>query len=658
MATSGRSRLVAAFALLAVGGLIGAACTTENVAPSKAPISVQQKEIPSPAPAGQPAGGLTPGPNLLAKNWSERLGVIVSDMRPASGTPLLNPKPGDLYFYSNSSTAWGATNTKNAVWVIDAKTKTTVLEVAPADGEGNSSHGIAVSGDARYVYLPMLGAKNHIDVLDGRTFEIVQTITTLGRPHHQKLWHDPVSGKDLILGEDFNWSFTGSGMYVLDASNRNAVFGGLSNGDFEGNPYVSTPAPDGSFIIVTVPAPMAAFRDKMDGYVAKVDPKTWKVVAMVPMVDPLWAEVSLDSKFAYVTSGGQARVHKIDLATMKDVGEVQTGPGPWGARLSYDQTKLYTADKGEGPGYNQQGRTSTVIDLQTMGVTNLIDIGLTTDHAILSPDGTELWYTSNADHAIYVVDAATEKLSKLIKDPGDGDIHGGVFVQFKSDGKGGVAGEVVADYAGLHGSALTAQREYVAAPALTIALDRNGFLQKTVSIPMGQSTRLTIKNVGGTNAGKITFQSPEMGIAAVTLDPGKSTVIRWTAPKAPGQLSAKSSSKPNDTLTIAVINQPPAQAPASAQASGPREIAVNAKAFTFDVTAIEVKAGETVRFILTNGDDEKHNLVGLGEGLNLISPDVGPGQKVVYEWTAPSSPKTAKVICAYHPQMTFDLTVK
>ena len=64
----------------------------------------------------------------------------------------------------------------------------------------------------------------------------------------------------------------------------------------------------------------------MDGWVAKVDPKTWKVSAMTPVRDPLWAEVSLNDKFGYVTSGADARIYKIELATMKIVGEAQTGP--------------------------------------------------------------------------------------------------------------------------------------------------------------------------------------------------------------------------------------------------------------------------------------------------------------------------------------------
>lgn len=659
-----KKSLIVIIALIASAVVACAPQQAVQPAAPAAPVVVQQASAPS-APAQQPAqvaGGFSapsPGPNLLAKNWNERLGIIVSEYKAPTGKAFINPKPGDLWFFSNSSTAWGATNTKNAVWVIDAKTKQTVAEVAPFDGEGNSSHGIAVSGDAKFIYLPMLGKDTHIDVLDGRTLEVVQTIKTLGRPHHHKLWHDPNSGKDLIIGEDFNWNFTGSGVYVIDPSQNNAIVGGLSNGDFEGNPYVSTPAPDGSFIVVTVPAPIPGFREKMDGWVGKVDPKNWKVVGLVPMKDPLWAEVTLDGKYAYVTSGGEARVHKINLETMTDEGEVQTGPGPWGARLSYDQTKLYTADKGEGPGYNQQGRSSTVIDLQTMGVVDVIKIGLTTDHALLSPDGKEIWFTSNADHGIYILNTATHEVT-VVKDPADGDIHGGVFVQYKDDAKGGVVGEVVADYSGLHGSALEAQRKYVSEPTLTIALSRDGFMQKSVNVQAGQALRLTIKHVGGTSAGKITFQSDELGIKPITLSPGESQEIRWTAPAKPGDLKAKVDKSPNGTLTV-TVKQPEAKPATSAQppSGGPQVVSIKAEHIAWNVKDVTVKAGQPVRFTFTNTDDEIHNLVGLGEGLNLLSPDVRPGQTLTYDWNAPLTPGTFKVVCAYHSQqMTFNLVVQ
>jgi DNA-binding beta-propeller fold protein YncE/plastocyanin len=661
-----KRHMFAGLATIAAAGVLAAACAPKPIASNGpvAPVAVQQPAAPklaaAPAPAQAPVGGFAapvPGPNLLAKTWPERLGIVVSDLTPATGKAVLNPKPGDLWFFSNSSTAWGATNTNNAVWVLDARTKQTVAEASPFDGQGNTSHGIAVSGDGRFVYLPELGSDNHIDVLDGRTLEVVQTITTLGRPHHHKLWHDPNSGKDLIVGEDFNWSFSGSGFYVLDPSENNAVVGGLSNGDFQGNPYVSTPAPDGSFILVTVPAPTPDLRDKMDGWVGKVDPKTWKIAGMTPVRDPIWAEVSLDGKFGYVTSGADARIYKIDLGTMKIVGEVQTGPGPWGAGISYDQSKLYTADKGEGPGYNQQGRTSTIIDLQTMGVSKVVPIGLTTDHALLSPDGKEMWYTSNAEHGIYVLDTTTNEIKMFIKDPADGDIHGGVWVQYKEDGTGRVIGEVVADYAGLHGSALAAQQEYVSEPAVSITLGGTGFTQKGVTVPAGQTVRLTIKNVGGTSAGKLSFESSDMAIKPMTLGPGESQEIRWTAPAQAGELTATTAKGRNKSLNV-TVKQAEAQQPAQAPEAGPQVVNIRSHNIAFDITAVTVKAGEPVRFVFANGDDEKHNLVGIGEGLNLLSPDVPGGQTVTYDWTAPNTPGTYKVICAYHPHMTFSLEVQ
>ncbi|MBX7212624.1 MAG: cupredoxin domain-containing protein [Thermoflexales bacterium] len=646
-----------------------APASTQAAAPKPAaaepvkPQTIQQANPPAVAAlpsANAPLAGFSqpvPGPNLLAKTWPERLGIIVGEMKPSTGKPLLTPKPGDLYFFSNASTTWGATNTKNSVWVIDAKTRKTVLEVAPPDGEGYSSHGIAVSGDGKYIYLPMLGKVNHIKVMDGRTLEVVQTITTMGRQHHQKLWHDPVTNKDLILGEDFGWSFSGSGVYVLDPSQNNAVVGGFSRGDISGNPYVTTPSPDGKFIVVTVPASMSALRDKMEGTLMKIDPKTWTVLGAVPMIDPLWAEVSLDGKFAYVTSGGMARVYKVDLEKMEEVGEVMTGPGPWGARISYDQSKLYTADKGEGTGYNQQGRTSTVIDLQTLGVVDVLPIGITTDHAILSPDGKEVWFTSNAEHGIWIYDVATGKM-EVIKDPADGDIHGGVFVQYTDDGKGGVKAEVVADYSGLHGTALAAQVKYNSEPQLTIAINRTGFTQKTLNVTPGTDYRLTIKNVGGTSGGKVAFESKAMGIEKFVLDPGDAREIRWKAPTTIGELAGNTDKAPNNVISVTVKAPAAPAAPAGAPASNVQIVNLEATHNEWNIKEITVKAGTTVRFNIKNNDDEKHNVVGIGEGLNFLSPDVAGGKSATYEWTAPATPVTFNTLCSYHPTMMFKVIVQ
>lgn len=635
----------------------GAPAQAGNVAPQVVP-QANPPAIASVPGANPPMVGFAqpvPGPNLLAKTWPERLGVIVGEMKQPTGKAILTPKAGDLYFFSNASTTWGATNTKNAVWVIDAKTKKTIAEIAPPDGEGYSSHGIAVSGDGKYIYLPMLGKVNHIKVMDGRTFEVLQTITTMGRAHHQKLWHDPITNKDLILGEDFGWSFAGSGVYVLDPSQNNAVVGGFSRGDISGNPYVTTPSPDGKFIIVTVPAAMSALRDKMEGTVMKIDPKDWSVKGAVPIIDPLWAEVTLDGKFAYVTSGGMAKMYKIDLDKMEVVGEVMTGPGPWGARISYDGSKIYTADKGEGTGYNQQGRTSTVIDLDTLGVVDVLPIGITTDHAILSPDGKEVWFTSNAEHAIWIYNVDTGKM-EVVKDPADGDTHGGVFVQYTNDGKGGVKGEVVADYSGLHGTALAAQMKYVSEPQLNVAINRSGFTQKTLSVTPSTDYRVTIKNVGSTSTGIVEFESAAMGIPKMTLTPGGTKEIRWKS-AATGSQIANTNKTPNGVITVTV--KAPA-APSAAPTANANIQIVNLESLhnEWNIKEITVKAGTTVRFNMKNGDDEKHNIVGIGEGLNLLSPDIAGGKSGSYEWTAPSTPVTFNTLCSYHPTMVIKVIVQ
>ncbi|MDE3074112.1 MAG: cupredoxin domain-containing protein, partial [Chloroflexota bacterium] len=97
---------------------------------------------------------------------------------------------------------------------------------------------------------------------------------------------------------------------------------------------------------------------------------------------------------------------------------------------------------------------------------------------------------------------------------------------------------------------------------------------------------------------------------------------------------------------------------AAAAAGGPQVVEIHSTNINFNLDKVNVKAGQPVQFKFTNGDDEKHNLVGIGEGLNLLSPDVPAGSTVTYNWTAPDKPGTFTVMCAYHPQMKFSLVVQ
>src|SRR6266851_3003450 len=89
--------VIAGFATIAAAGLVAAACGPKPIASSGpvAPISVQQPapqkiaavQAAAPAPAAALAAPV-PGPNLLAKTWPERLGIIVSQLTPATGRAI------------------------------------------------------------------------------------------------------------------------------------------------------------------------------------------------------------------------------------------------------------------------------------------------------------------------------------------------------------------------------------------------------------------------------------------------------------------------------------------------------------------------------------------------------------------------------------------
>lgn len=60
--------------------------------------------------------------------------------------------------------------------------------------------------------------------------------------------------------------------------------------------------------------------------------------------------------------------------------------------------------------------------------------GYAVDHVLLSPNGREMWGTSNGDGSIYVFDAATHEQTHVIEMPGLGEPHGLVFVWYDDAG--------------------------------------------------------------------------------------------------------------------------------------------------------------------------------------------------------------------------------
>lgn len=410
---------------------------------------------------------------------ARRMGIRLAETRDASGQPAYPAQPGDLLFFTNSSGSFGAKNTLDAVVVVDARSRKPIAmsQLEPDWAEGYVSHGITVSPDGRFVYLPGIApgaglkGKNpsRLLVLDARTLKIHQIIVSGGeRPHHAKVYVD-AGGVSRVLIEDFNWiddSGNGKGFFILDHVNSNKVMGGMLPGEFRGNPYAGFTTPDGRYIYYGMPSADKRVRGEILGWLAKVDLQTMKVVQALPMAaDPIWTVFSRDGRFAWVSQAGHdgdSKITKLERdvtgkAPDRIVMESPAGPGVYGLAITLDNREIWTADKGEGTPAAKRRTTVTVVDADKMFIKRTIETGCrTNDHLILSPDGTEMWAMCNGTQEIVVLDVKTYELKGRIPMPNQGAVHGGTFVSYARGAGGAVTAEVVSDQNGLQGSARTA----------------------------------------------------------------------------------------------------------------------------------------------------------------------------------------------------------
>ena len=412
-----------------------------------------------------------------ADNWTtetaRRMGIRLLETLDPSGAPAYPVAPGDLLFFTNAGTSSGGQNVANSVVVINAKTKKPIAisDLKSAYTDKYTSHSIGLSPDGKYIYLPSLLSiqepegkiPNTLLVLDARSLKLHQVIASGGPPHHVKTFRD-WTGKQRVLVEDWTWSMpqmNGKGIYELDYADHNKVVAGLLPGETHGSMYTTFSSPDGKYFYTSMPAPhVRELRLVIDGWLAKIDMETWKVVQSIPMKPyPLWTVFSKDGKWAWVTQSGSDSVLKIQRGTAprerdKVVAEVKVGAGPYGMRMTRDDQEVWVADKGEFR--PRAGATITIIDAEKNTVKTTLQTNcLSNDHIILSPDGQEMWATCNQSHEIVVLDAKTHEIKARIPMPNGGDSHGGVFVSYAGS-SGGSTAEVVSDQNGLQGGALDA----------------------------------------------------------------------------------------------------------------------------------------------------------------------------------------------------------
>ena len=541
---------VVVFALLAVAAAARWALIWPTAAESGSSPAEQQStsRVVAQQTPGVPVG--TPGPTtellkMMAVDKPD-FGIKVVRTFDASGKPAYETKGGDLFFFTNASVSYNSTADKPMIIVINAKARK-IVAVADIDMP-STPHGITLSPDAKYIYLPSGPSTANVvrgraegffggpgsfgaptAVVDTKTLKLVALIETGGSTHHTQVFADRY-----VMFDSFRGPLP---IFLLDPA-TNRVVRGIPAGDFNGRPYIAFPSPDGKFIYVTVRPGINrdASGREIDGWVSKINAETMQEVATFPVgPGPVWIAITQDGKTGYVTLGPTNKLVKLDLERGRILGIAPTGRGPYGIRLSPDEKIAYVANKGEG-GNGQKGATFAAIDTNTMSIVreqlSCPDGLCQADHIVLSPDGKELWISNNMG-SITVFDRETLKLLSTIQTPKLGDPHGGTFVQVAADNR---SAKVVADIGGPHGG-VSPYTAVAAVPAdrppnaLAVIAKDFKFVPATLDVMVGQKVIFEFENRDEADHNIV---SKDAAFQEVVLGGSQRKTVAWTAPSKPG----------------------------------------------------------------------------------------------------------------------------
>lgn len=387
------------------------------------------------------------------------------------GKPKFKPKKNHTYFYENVGNSAnlailepGATNAKSTQVVVgDAETHEVIASYELPVSLRAAVHTTAMSPDGKFVYIvgskPDTEPTNQMRALDAPatlikvdavTLQPVKQITMGGRLHHGLVFRDRY-----VLLDTFSRDPDGLDVMLLDPES-DEIIGGVRDEDLGGSSYTAFTDDDYIYVLME-PVGYASHRSTgmlgaMNLYkgkittmkpfwIAKIDPDTWEVVREYPYPGFRgdWLVIDAKKEFMYVTAGGTSNVSKVNIKTGEIVWAAGAGISPYGATLNAEETEIWVANKGEHTGHF--GRTLSVLAADSGRQLATVFSGYEVDHVLLSPNGKEIWATSNGEGRIYVYDAATREQMSVIQMPQNGDPHGLVWVHYDDDGESRVVGD-------------------------------------------------------------------------------------------------------------------------------------------------------------------------------------------------------------------------
>ena len=292
-------------------------------------------------------------------------------------------------------------------------------DVYAADAAGDLS---PVVRDAKpYVYVPNSDS-NTVDVIDQRTFKIVEHFDVGGLPQHVvPAWDlktlyvtndtgnsltpiDPNTGKPgepIPVEDPYNMYFTPNGRYAIVVAERLHRIDFRDAHTFALHRSLTVPcsgvdhmdfSADGSYAIVSC---------EFSGQLLKVDIPDERVVGVLTLphagAAPQDVKLSPNGAVFYVADMNSNGVWLVHGSPLRVVGFVHTGAGAHGLYPSRDSKDLYVTNRGEGSISVLSFRTRRVV------ATWRIPGGGSPDMGNVSADGKVLWLSGRYNSEVYAI---------------------------------------------------------------------------------------------------------------------------------------------------------------------------------------------------------------------------------------------------------------
>jgi DNA-binding beta-propeller fold protein YncE len=278
------------------------------------------------------------------------------------------------------------------------------------------------------VYVPN-SAGDSVDVIDPRTYTVVEHFSVSALPQHITPSHDlktlyvnddvgntltpidPVTGRPgraLSVEDPYNLYFTIDGRYAIVVAERlhrldfrdahtfrlvrslRVPCAGVNHMDF---------SPTGRYVIASC---------EFSGRLMKVDVHRFRVVAVRKLPRgfsvPQDVRSSPDAKVFYVADLAAGGVWEIDPARFKVIGFIHTGAGAHGLVVGRNGKVLYVANRNEG--------SVSVISFRSRKVIHKWHIpgGGSPDMGDVSANGKVLWLSGRYNSVVYAIDTRTGRL--------------------------------------------------------------------------------------------------------------------------------------------------------------------------------------------------------------------------------------------------------